>query len=299
MAEITLVDTNIILPESTWELYKRQLNQYTHQLSTTTPSHLTNNIAINPEKLFAAIEDLIATYALLQDKPRVKVVKGVATQVKKQTDMILGNIDERKLDYSYTQFYQLINETKKNENRHAYETLLRYAEELKKMVELVRKSRYTRKDGDGPYYLLSNLVRAIKEEYDVVKEGHKHDLGTDDELVTTALHESLVKGTRVQVISNDRDISNMIAASQTVFDNLRILVAKNPAFKKFYEHPISVLTLENPQEKITQTANLTEIGKKVIKIHIPEAQIPIYQRRTSAFSTFAVNTLEELVKAIK
>jgi len=300
--KIIFADTNVILPQSNWDLYRNNLNKYNAEKE---GRYLTNNDSIDISLLEKAISDSQAVSKFIDETPDLKFTKGVIQQSAGMIEKICSNIEERMQPYIFAEFV-LVDDTKKEINKKIYRRLLDYAESLNKLSDKIKDNTkdkaYTQRKEES-YFLINDFLRALDNTFfGIMKGGHKFDNNTDEKLATSALYESLFFGNDVVVYTNDKDVSSLIGTFLYAFKRISPAAEQFVSFKRFIDNP-PIVYKNLGDEKW----DLDELGKNVFtsfsSYNLPsrpnispfvDAEKKAFSQKTTNFSNMLHQFLYEL-----
>ncbi len=147
--------------------------------------------------------------------------------------------------YTFSAFnYLELGDEKRDQNRRIIELLIDYQHQIYTGTEFIKSKNMEVKKNET-YFLLMNFARALNDKFfDISKADHKYDFNADESIAIASLREVLTYGNKVEVLSNDKDISNMLGTIKVVFDNLKPIVRyKN--INKIEDDSIKVFKLLN------------------------------------------------------
>lgn len=249
--KLIFVDSNIILPSSSGSLYNLYLNKFRED-----SYHLTNNQDLKIATLKETVWDISFINKLLKDD-NIKVTKGVIKQTEKMIENISDNIDKRRQSYIFSQLNQMIQSSKRDKDKRNYEILMDYQNILSEVSNDMNAKKYIRPQ-EETYFLISGMIREIKDKFDTVKENHKFDLGTDQEIVTSAIYESIINQKEVKVYSNDGDISNLIGTTYALLNLLKPCFKNVEKMQNFYKTPPKIINVDYPSLSENEVDAITD-----------------------------------------
>lgn len=298
--QIIFVDTNIIIPQVAWDLYRLNLNQYKES-----GTHLTDNIKIDEGRLEQALRETQAVLDLLDHTDGMSVTKGVYKQASFKINDIRDNVHRRRANYIFTEFSRIISEPLKEKNRNIYSQLVEYHGVLGELEDLIRRRGYST-PSDESYFLLANFVRALNDRFfDITKEDHKFDFNTDEYIVVACLFESIVNSADVHVYSNDSDVMGLLGISCAVFEKVAPLMRTHAHFRNFYDHMPQLFSLRPQSPEPVETDYLVR-GRDLVKYlsgfedtsYLEKAQMREYQSKLTSFTNFLDKSIFELIELI-
>ena len=295
---LVFVDTNIILPSTSWEFYDSQLNKYRED-----SNNLTHNIEINTSLLKKTIWDLKFINEILS-KQNASFTKGVIKQSKRKIEQICENVETRRQTHIYTQLNQLLSPGIRERDDRNYGLLIQYKNTLLNMVENIDAMKYDRPQKES-YFLISSIIREIKDKFDIVKDNHEFDFGTDQEIVSSAIYESIFNNRKVSVYSNDKDISNLISTAYAVLSILRPDFENFKEMENYYTNPPKMFKVQYPSLKEREIDTINE-GKEILLglggytgANLEEKEKAEYKKVITSVGNFLDRIYPELVESLK
>lgn len=291
LEEIVFFDTNTLLLNPHWDLYANELHRFKEK-----SNHLEDNHKIDAEKLEKATKAAQIITDLFDSNPsRVRITKGVGKQALLKIDDIVGNIQERRKSFFYFEFNRTIPVKLKQDSKEIFPKLINYRNILEKLRGNIENSRYQRPK-EEIYQTLFHFLEGLHYFFKIGKENQGFDYNTDKGLNLAALYETL-KGNKVKVYSNDKDVIEAISAAYVLLDKIKMLML--PEMARFYENPIEICKLgqSDPHEQIS--VDIQEEGQRIVRTlpggetYLNETEKKIYNQTAGKFALFLETMIDE------
>lgn len=290
--KVIYLDTNAVLPQSSWNFAKDELYQ-THNNS----RHLKFNNDLNYKNLDVAKNDLNDILSFFEkNTDHVKITKGVRKQTLFKIDSMLENIANRRSDFVYGAYSILAKNSK-----DIYSELMNYHTGLLALKKYVQEN-YVENKYDELFVQLSHFVGVIKYQFEVGKEDHQLDFATDDNLVISAIYDRLKGADDTILISNDSDVSDLLGASLYTFDSLKPVLIHNNAFASLYSVSPKCYNFsgfnDNVPLPIYQKGR--ELSNKFVRFgeKIPDDETYDYKKKIGKFATFLNRFCDEITDCL-
>lgn len=294
---LIFADTNVLIPQSTRELYKTQLAKTDPKGKPIHNSHVSKTSLEQAISDIEQIKTQLDQELISTDSDNILVTEGIQKQVSPIFQQIRGNIEQRTNIHLFTQFSRLTTDAIKFNDEKGYSRIKDYdllISSLETMTQMYPLPTNT------SYFLLNEFLRSVKDDFfDLTKEKHTYDFGADLQLATSAIYESCVNGNKIKVFSNDNDVINMISATYAILNRARNIMRGT----KYFNH------LNNPDLK-PELNKLSERGIEIIDTLTKGDELIVtfpgydgtlddnrkseYQTITGKFGTFLRNSLYRL-----
>lgn len=300
---LTFLDTNILLPSEQWSFYKNCLDKRKAGSGADPEKNLSRNIDIplqDLEEVIKISEDTIKVLECIKD---VKITNGVMDQATRQISNALQNIKWRGGNFLFTQFNILL-KSARADGYAIYDLLINYSDRLTKLNDMITSVAYTQDLKSVPYFLIKDFFKDLENFFEIRKANHIYDRGTDIELASSVMFQSIVEKKNVRVISNDSDIINTIGAAIHVLLSSSPLLRENPNFEFFLENNPQVYTLHEREKGLAQE-DVIKRGEDATKyfkgfsIPIRQDKVPDYQRKATDFTFYLERNIKQLDEILR
>lgn len=297
---ITFVDTNILIPSSSWDLYNSYLDQYKQN----NPQHLTPNPNIDETALSYALSDICLSHKIINEK-NVIITKGVQMQTNLQVIKTLDNIDKRVQSYFFADLNVLLSKENKEKNKRIFSNLTKYRDEINKTNEIIDKNPYVHPK-EEPYFVLVNLARALKDNFfEIGKKDHPYDGNTDEFITVSCIYESLKNNKNAEIISNDGDIADLLSVCYVLIKSMEPLCGKKEQLKHFCEVPPKIYSAHDLSKGLAQI-DIKSKGENIVSRLtgdyssgiLKDAEKAEYFSKLTRLSRFLEITSKELLESL-
>ena len=248
------VDTNILIPTYHSDFYNKELYCANGKIT---------NANIDVDALTSLVDSTRKSKEKIAPIEDLSVTLGVREQSKYFIDKVKEQIGNRKQSYLFAANNYLLSEGVRNTNELVYEGLLAYSDELSSVESLMNEKKYKPIVGDWEiiYY---KFIQAVGQFFDVSKDNHNFDYGTDENIIVACLHNNMTKGRNVSVISNDNDVSNYLSVVTALMHNSKSILSREPHFKNFFENPIKKYRSVDDCIEQKNEENLLSKGRRML-----------------------------------
>jgi hypothetical protein len=284
--KIIFADSNVVLPNSSWELFSAGLDKYRKG------NLLTFNDTIDSNQIETAKADLEEITKTIQANNYIYITKGVAEQVKNKITAIQKNIEERMQPYVFAEFNVVIPEDARKKSTQNYTMLLEYSKDLNTLSSLLSKKPYSNKR-EQPLMLINTFFKEIKNNFsDATKEKHKHENNTDESLASIIAFESLLNGKDVNAYTNEKDIPSLVGSLVYMLNKIGPASRRIKAVDSFLTSPPQICQYPSKQQW-----NTAELGNKICSnfsgvnanTSLTETQKTEYNNKTESFALYLIN----------
>jgi hypothetical protein len=300
------LDTNILVPQSHWDFYKDELNQFKPPKNGSGQPYLENITSLNEGNIERVINDAEGVRKLVDSiEDRMLVTNGVHNQSISIIDNTLNNIQKRREEYIFIQFNQLIPEAARKKTAYLYGKLIEYAGLLSRLKTDIRSHEYTY-EPEELYFQLMSFVRTLRDKLEVGKADHPYDHYTDEEINICSLFYTLSNYGEAEIITNDGDVLDLISASGAVLENMREIISTNPRFNYLLAHMPKAYKIPSPESAETQEIDTRQRGSMIVKgfgdykanVLMDDMQKREYFARLNQFKRFLDFSMTSLMNSV-